>query len=88
MTKRSSSVFDDLTSLETTEVESMYEQIIGRLSETEATLVSLHVRKKLHSETIKFAVNKLATAPEVKDDDGDELVQLAIEQKKAFDAAI
>ena len=88
MTKRSSSVFDDLTSLETTEVESLYEQIIGRLSETEATLVSLHVRKKLHSETIKFAVNKLATAPGVKDDDGDELVQLAIEQKKAFAAAI
>lgn len=88
MTKRSSSLFDDLASLETTEVESMYEQIIGRLSDTEATLVGLHVQKKLHSETIKFAVNKLASAPEVKDDAVDELVQLAIEQKKAFDAAI
>ncbi|MDP6200015.1 MAG: hypothetical protein QF531_04515 [Candidatus Poseidonia sp.] len=88
MTKRSSSVFDDLASLETTEVESMYEQVIERLSEAEETLVGLHVQKKLHSETIKFAVNKLATAPEVKDDDIDELIQLAIEQKKAFDAAI
>ncbi|MGB1233307.1 MAG: hypothetical protein ACPHF0_03950 [Poseidonia sp.] len=88
MTKRSSSVFDDLASLETTEVEAMYEQVIERLSNTEATLVGLHVQKKLHSETIKFAVNKLTTAPEIKDDAADELVQLAIEQKKAFDAAI
>jgi len=88
MTKRSSSVFDDLASLETSEVESMYEQAIGRLSEAEETLVGLHVQKKLHSETIKFAVNKLATPPEVKTDAIDELVQLAIEQKEAFDAAI
>ena len=88
MTKRSSSVFDDLASLETTEVEAMYEQVVGRLSDTEETLVGLHVQKKLHSETIKFTVNKLATAPEIKDDAVDELVQLAIEQKKAFDAAI
>ena len=63
MTKRSSSMFDDLASLETTEVEAMYEQVIGRLSEAEETLVGLHVQKKLHSETIKFAVNKLTTAP-------------------------
>jgi len=88
MTKRSSSVFDDLASLETSEVEAMYEQVIGRLSEAEETLVGLHVQKKLHSETIKFAVNKLATPPEVKTDAIDELVQLAIEQKEAFDAAI
>ena len=88
MTKRSTSVFDDLASLETTEVEAMYEQVVGRLSDTEETLVGLHVQKKLHSETIKFTVNKLATAPEIKDDAVDELVQLAIEQKKAFDAAI
>ena len=88
MTKRSSSVFDDLAPLETTEVEAMYEQVIGRLSEAEETLVGLHVQKKLHSETIKFAVNKLTTAPEVKHDALDELVQLAIQQKKAFDAAI
>ena len=88
MTKRSSSVFDDLASLETSEVEAMYEQVIGRLSEAEETLVGLHVQKKLHSETIKFAVNKLATPPEIKDNAIDELVQLAIEQKKGFDAAI
>jgi hypothetical protein len=88
MTKRSPSVFDDLASLETTEVEAMYEQVIERLSNTEATLVGLHVQKKLHSETIKFAVNKLTTAPVIKDDAADELVQLAIEQKNAFNAAI
>ena len=88
MTKRSSSVFDDLASLETSEVEAIYEQVIGRLSEAEETLVGLHMQKKLHSETIKFAVNKLATPPEIKDDAIDELVQLAIEQKKGFDAAI
>ena len=88
MTKRSSSVFDDLASLETTEVEAMYEQVIGRLSDAEETLVGLHVQKKLHSETIKFAVNKLTTPPEVKDDANNELIQHAIRQKKAFDAAI
>lgn len=88
MTKRSSSVFDDLTSLGTTEVEAMYAQVIERLSTSEERLVHLHVRKKLHSETIKFAVNKLATAPEIKDEVADEQIQLAIEQKKALDTAI
>ena len=88
MTKRSASVFDDLASLKTSEVEAMYEQVIGRLTEAEETLVGLHVKKKLHSETIKFGVDKLAVPPEVKDDASEELIQLAIEQKQAFDAAI
>jgi len=88
MTKRSASMFDDLASLKTSEVESMYEQVIGRLSEAEELLVGLHVKKKLHSETIKFGVNKLAVPPEAKEGATDDLIQLAIEQKQTFDAAI
>ena len=66
-------VLDDLAPLETTEAEAMYEQVIGRLSDRE-TLVGLHVRKTSF-QTIT-TVNKLTTAPEVKHDALDELVQL------------
>ena len=45
MTKRSSSVFDDLTALPAGEVEAMYEQTVERLARSEETLVRLHVRK-------------------------------------------
>ena len=88
MTKRSSSVFDDLTALPAGEVEAMYEQTVERLARSEETLVRLHVRKKLHSETIKFAVNKLRSPPVLEDDAEDELINLAVDQKQAFDAAL
>ena len=88
MTKRSSSVFDDLTALPAGEVEAMYERTVERLARSEEVLVRLHVQKKLHSETIKFAVNKLSSPPVLEDDAEDELIQLAVEQKQAFDAAL
>ena len=88
MTKRSSSVFDDLTALPAGEVEAMYEQTVERLARSEEALVRLHVRKKLHSETIKFAVNKLRSPPVLEDDAEDELINLAVDQKQAFDAAL
>lgn len=88
MNKRSSSVFDDLALLDTGEVELRYEQIIERLTRSEEALVRLHVRKKLHSETIKFAVNKLDKPPKIDGEQEDELIQLTIEQKQAFDAAL
>lgn len=88
MTKRSTSVFDNLTALPAGEVEAMYERTVERLARSEEVLVRLHVQKKLHSETIKFAVNKLSSPPVLEDDAEDELIQLAVEQKQAFDAAL
>ena len=63
MAKQPASLFDDLTSLSPAEVESKYEQARQALTELEEALVELHVKKKLHSETIKFAVNKLGEPP-------------------------
>ena len=45
MTKRSSSVFDDLTALPAGEVEAMYERTVERLARSEEVLVRLHVQK-------------------------------------------
>ena len=85
MAKQPASLFDDLTSLSPAQVESKYDEARQALTELEAALVELHVNKKLHSETIKFAVNKLGEPPVEPATEQDELIRLAIEQKHAFD---
>ena len=59
MSNRNGSMFDDLNGLNVENVEAMFETTLAELSSVEATLVDLHVRKRIHSETIKFAVNTL-----------------------------
>ena len=65
-----------------------YDEARQALTELEAALVELHVNKKLHSETIKFAVNKLGEPPVEPATEEDELIRLAIEQKHAFDESL
>ena len=57
------SLFADLVGLNDEAVESMYEGVLGDLSTVDAELVELHLNKKIHSGTIKFAVNKQDTPP-------------------------
>ncbi|MBH34530.1 MAG: hypothetical protein CMB74_03665 [Euryarchaeota archaeon] len=74
--------------METAEVETMYENALAQLSATESQLLELYKKKKIHSETIKFAVNKSTQAPKLDEDTQGDLVELAIEQKADFDACL
>ena len=88
MSKRSGSMFDDLNGLDVENVEAMFEATLAELSGVEATLVDLHVRKRVHSETIKFAVNKTRVPPVVEDEYTDPIIASALEQKSVFDACL
>ena len=88
MSAKSSSLFADLQQKETAEVEAMYETALAQLSATESQLLELYKKKKIHSETIKFAVSKSPQAPKLDEDTRGDLVELAIEQKTDFDACL
>ena len=66
----------------------MYETVLSQLSATESQLLELYKKKKIHSETIKFAVSKSPKAPKLDEDSQGDLVELAIEQKADFDACL
>lgn len=88
MTKRKGSIFDDLTGMPIDEVEAKFESTLAELSKAEATLVEQHVMKKIHSETIKYAVNKTTSPPLVGDEHADATILSALEQKSIFDACL
>ena len=88
MSAKSSSLFADLQQKETAEVEAMYETALAQLSATESQLLELYKEKKIHSETIKFAVNKSDQAPKLDEETQGDLVELALEQKADFDACL
>ena len=88
MSAKSSSLFADLQQKETAEVEVMYETALAQLSATESQLLELYKKKKIHSETIKFAVSKSPKAPTLDVDSQGDLVELALEQKADFDACL
>ena len=88
MSAKSSSLFADLQQKETAEVEAMYETVLAQLSATESQLLELYKKKKIHLETIKFAVSKSPQAPKLDEDSQGDLVVLAIEQKADFDACL
>ena len=82
------SLFADLVGLTDEAIESMYEDVLGKLATVDAELVGLHLNKKIHSETIKFAVNKQDTPPTLGADYDNDLIHLAVQQKEQFDALI
>ncbi|MGB1419625.1 MAG: hypothetical protein ACPG7K_02480, partial [Poseidonia sp.] len=54
----------------------------------EEDLVDLHMKKKIHSETIKYAVNKSSEPPVINERHADDVISLALEQKLEFDAGL
>ena len=85
---KKSSLFADLEGKETDDVEAMYEKALNRLSSLEENLVDLHMKKKIHSETIKYAVNKSSEPPVINERHADDVISLALEQKLEFDAGL
>ena len=85
MTRRAPSLFEDLVGLETSKVEAMYSDALEEVKTVDAKLVDLQIKKKIHSETIRFAVNKGPSPPSEDSERTDELITLAIQQKNQFD---
>ena len=79
---KKSSLFADLEGKDTAELRRMYEEVLQNLSSLEEEIVNLYLKKKIHSETIKYAVNKSDQPPVVGEQESDELISLAIEQKQ------
>lgn len=85
MSSKSPSLFSDLLEKDAPEIQTMYEAILAQLSSTEEQLLNLYKTKKMHSEVIKFAVSKTNQPPQTDGENESDLINLAVEQKKAFD---
>jgi len=88
MTRRAASLFEDLVGLETSKVETMYSDALEEVKAIDAKLVDLQIKKRIHSETIRFAVNKGPSPPGEDSGHNDELITLAIQQKNQFDLCL
>jgi len=88
MTRQAASLFEDLVGLETSKVEAMYSDALEEVKAIDAKLVGLQIKKKIHSETIRFAVNKGPSPPSDDSEHTDELITLAIQQKNQFDICL
>lgn len=77
-------MFDDLLGQPVEEVEAAYQTLLEKLSACEAKRKQLYTLKKIHSETIKFAVNKTQHPPSLGDETVPDVVLTAIEQKQSF----
>lgn len=78
-------LFEDLKSLDLNGVEERYSGIVLEIETLEAQRQDLFVQKKIHSDIIKFAVNKLENPPPEDDVKSSELLRTAVQQKKEFD---
>ena len=74
MTNRAGSLYDDLVGLSPSKVESMHKEALDEVKAIDAKLVDLQIKKKIHSETIRFAVNKGPSPPGEDSEHTDELI--------------
>jgi hypothetical protein len=78
-------LFEDLRGIDLNAIEERYGGIVLEIETLDAQRQDLFVQKKLHSDVIKYAVNKLENPPAENDVKSDELLKTAILQKKEFD---
>ena len=88
MTPKAASLYDDLVELSPSKVEAMHRDALNEIKAIDAKLVELQIKKRIHAETIQFAVNKRPSSPSEDSEHTDELISLAIEQKNQFDACL
>lgn len=80
-----SDLFEDLKSLSTKVVKEKYAEVVEEIETLDAQRKDIYLQKKLHSEVIQFAVNKLAEAPPHANLEPNDLLLVIIEQKSEFD---
>ena len=74
MTNRAASLYDDLVGLSPSEVEAMHKEALNEVKAIDAKLVELQIKKKIHSETIRFAVNKGPSPPSLDSAHADDMI--------------
>ena len=88
MTRQTTSLYNDLVGLSPSKVEAMHRDALDEVKAIDTKLVELQIKKRIHAETIQFAVNKRPSPPSVDSGPADELIGLAIEQKGQFDLCL
>lgn len=88
MTNRAASLYDDLVGLTPSEVEAMHKEALNEVKAIDAKLVELQIKKRIHSETIRFAVNKGPSPPSLDSAHADDMIGLTIEQKNQFNQCL
>jgi len=88
MTPKAASLYDDLVELSPSKVEAMHRDVLNEVKAIDAKLVELQIKKRIHAETIQFAVNKRPSPPVEDSEHPDELISLAIEQKNQFNRCL
>ena len=81
-------LFEDLLNLPVEEVQTTYDGLLNTIKTLEEGRKKLFIQKRIHSETIKFAVNKTANPPSIGGDDIPEMIRVAVAQKMEFDVLI
>lgn len=81
-------LFEDLLNLPLEEVQATYDGLLNTIKIHEEERKKLFINKRIHSETIKYAVNKTATPPSLEGEDVADVIRVAVEQKMEFDGLI
>lgn len=80
-----SDLFSDLRDTPLEDIQDRYGHLLREIQRLERERKEIYVGKKLRSEVICFAVNKLATAPVIQEIADKEMLERALEEKRAFD---
>lgn len=81
-------LFEDLLNLPVEEVQATYEGLLNTIKTHEEERKKLFINKRIHSEAIKFAVNKTPNPPSLEGNDVSDVVRVAVEEKMEFDVLI
>jgi hypothetical protein len=80
-----SDLFADLRELSLDDVQERYNTLLETIQRLESERKEMYVVKKLRSEVIRYAVNKLTTAPTIQNIAQKDLLEQAVAEKQVFD---
>ena len=80
-----SDLFADLREMSLDDVQERYNTLLETIQRLENERKEMYVVKKLRSEVIRYAVNKLTTAPTIQNIAQKDLLEQAVAEKQVFD---
>ena len=80
-----SDLFADLREMSLDDVQERYNTLLETIQRLESERKEMYVVKKLRSEVIRYAVNKLTTAPTIQNIAQKDLLERAVAEKQVFD---
>ena len=81
----SSDLFSDLREVGLDDVQQRYTTLLKDIQRLESERKEMYVAKKLRSEVIRYAVNKLSIAPTIQNVAQKDLLEKAVAEKQVFD---